>query len=265
MTQASRSGNKKGNVLVQERDRRLLRELSLFRIIDREQAKVVAGFHSTTRANSRLLALTKAGLLKRFFIGTTAGGKKALYYLSSAGANLVQVQNRSPRRRADEVVVMDFFVNHQLGINEIYGMLKYHPIPIDGATFVRWEAFYQPIDIQRSLIPDGYVEIQTPAKPIAAFLEYDLGHENLTVWKAKTRSYLRYAKSGEFERAFHQPQFRVLVVATSDRRVEAIRRAVGEITDKIFWFCTMDALRHEKFWSASWLRPRSNQEPVPLL
>ena len=41
-------------MIVQTRDLHLLRELSVMRVIDREQAKVVAGFTSTTRANTRL-------------------------------------------------------------------------------------------------------------------------------------------------------------------------------------------------------------------
>ena len=233
------------------------------RIIDREQSKVVAGFRSTTRANARLLALTNAGLLKRFFVGTVAGGKKALYYLSPGAANLVQVPQRAPRRRPDEVVTANAFVDHQLGINEIYLMLKYSPIP--NGSFVRWEAFDQPIDVQKSLIPDGYAEIQGPAKKAAAFLEFDLGHENLTVWKAKAMAYVRYAKSGEFERTFHLPHFRVLVVTISDRRVEAIRRTVATVTDKIFWIARMDAIRNQGISSPIWVRPEPNQPIVPLL
>jgi FlaA1/EpsC-like NDP-sugar epimerase len=45
------------------------------RVVDREQAKIVAAFGSTTRANARLLALTRAGLLRRFFLGTRGGGQ----------------------------------------------------------------------------------------------------------------------------------------------------------------------------------------------
>src|SRR3989442_14010658 len=114
---SSRIGNKR-RIVLQERDRHLLRELSLMRVVDRDQAKVVAGFRSIMLANRRLLALTRAGLLKRFFIGTVAGGKKALYSLSSLGANLVRVPCTGPRRQNDEVVTVDFFVYHQLGINE---------------------------------------------------------------------------------------------------------------------------------------------------
>ncbi len=44
------------SMVIQERDRHLLREAAVMRVIDREQAKIVAGFGSTTRANARLLA-----------------------------------------------------------------------------------------------------------------------------------------------------------------------------------------------------------------
>ena len=71
------SGNKHGLIL-QPRDLQLLRELSVMRIADREQAKLAAGFTSTTRANTRLLALSRAGLLKRFLLGYS-GAKIALY------------------------------------------------------------------------------------------------------------------------------------------------------------------------------------------
>ena len=235
------------------------------RIIDREQTKAVAGFHSTTRANARLLALTRAGLIDRFFVGTPAGGKKALYYLSSAGAKLVGATQRAPRRRRDEVVTANAFVDHQLGINDIYILLKFRPITEDGAKFIRWETFDRPIDAQRSLIPDGYVEIQRLSKPIQAFLEFDLGHENLTVWKAKARSYVRYARSGEFERTFRLPHFKVLIVTTTERRVEAIRRAVATVTDKIFWLAAMDAVRDRGLWSPLWLRPNTNLPSMSLL
>src|SRR2546430_4111829 len=117
-------------LVLQPRDRQLLKELATMRVIDREQAKVVAGFGSTTRANTRLLALTQANLLRRCFLGTTVGGTKALYMLSPQGAQALGLPLRAPRRQKDEVVIADFFIQHQLCINEIYCRLKYQPIPI---------------------------------------------------------------------------------------------------------------------------------------
>ena len=63
------AGNRRRGIVVQQRDRHLLSELGVMRIIDREAAKIVAGFRSTRRANARLLQLTRAGLLRQFFIG----------------------------------------------------------------------------------------------------------------------------------------------------------------------------------------------------
>jgi len=110
-------------MIVQPRDLHLLRELSVMRVIDREQAKVVAGFTSTTRANTRLLTLTNTGLLRRFFLGS-GGGRKALYALSAKGAQLAEVPIRGPRRPQDAMLVADFFVQHQLTVNDLYCSLK---------------------------------------------------------------------------------------------------------------------------------------------
>jgi Replication-relaxation len=252
-------GNNRRGLVLQDRDQRLQREIETMRVIDREQAKLVAGFRSTTRANARLLALTKAGLLRRYFLPTAAGGRRALYALSSKGAKLLGLQYRGPRRRQNELLVADFLVTHQLAVNEIYCTLKFRPIPVSGAKFLRWANFSKPIDTSGSLIPDGYVEI-TAGKPIVAFLEIDLGHEGQKVWKAKIEAYLRYAVSGQFQREFHEPRFRVLVITNSDRRAESIRALGGSLTEKIFWFSTFNLINRDGFWSSVWVRPKDIQK-----
>jgi hypothetical protein len=258
------TGNNHKAIILQDRDRHLLRELALMRVIDREQAKCVAGFGSTTQVNSRLLGLTRAGLLRRFFLGTKAGGKKALYALSPTGAKLVDVPFRGPRRPQDEVLVADFFVSHQLSINQIYCALKYRPIPILEVKFLQWLSFYEPLESSTHLIPDGYLEVLTPDKTLAAFLEVDLGHEGLSVWKAKIYNYLRYAISGNFEKRFGLPQFRVLVITNSERRMQSLRAATLGLTNKVFWFSTLHSITRDGFWSPVWLRPNDDQ-PQSLL
>jgi hypothetical protein len=258
------TGNNRRAPVLQDRDRRLLRELAIMRVIDREQAKCVAGFQSTTRVNSRLLSLTQAGLLRRFFLGTRAGGQKALYALSPTGAKLIDVPFRGPRRAQNEVLVADFFVTHQLYINQMYCALKFRPIPIPEAKFQRWLSFYEPLESGTRLIPDGYLEILTPDKTLAAYLEVDLGHEGLSVWKTKIQSYLRYAISGSFEKRFSLPQFRVLVIVATERRMHSLRAATLSLTDKIFWFSTFDSITHDGFWSPVWLRANSDQRQLLL-
>src|SRR6266852_4590644 len=156
MPQHLMAGSSRKRILLQARDRHLFHELSFMRVIDREQAKLVAGYRSTRRVNDRLLALTRAGLLRRFFIGTPAGWKKSLYSLSERSAKLINVRNRGPRRRQDEIVTVDFFLNHQLGVNEIYCLLKYGSPQPGLAQLQDWKCFFQPIDPDGALIPDAY-------------------------------------------------------------------------------------------------------------
>jgi len=250
-------GNKRSALVVQERDRRLLRELSILRVADREQVEIVAGFHSTTRANVRLMRLTQAGLLKRFFLGTT--GKKSLYALSAKGAELVHVPLRGPRRKQDEILVADYFIEHQLAVNRLYCTLKFKPIPIAGVTFASWKSFERAISEGLSLIPDGYVELATPTGPVAAFLEVDLGHERLKIWKEKIRYYVQLATSGEYERRFANTRFRVCVIAHSARRMRSIRGIVTPLTEKLFWFTSLDQIERNGFFGPIWFRPRGDQ------
>lgn len=254
------TGNKRKGLLVQARDRRLLDELAVMGVIDREQAKIVAGFGSTTRANARLLALTRAGLLRRFFLSN----RKALYSLSVKGAQLADAPLRGPRRKADETLVADFFVEHQLSINGVYCALKFGPISVAGVTFRRWLAIHKPIAESLRLIPDGYFELETPQGTLAAFLEVDLGHERGPVWKEKPKNYVRLALSGEFGRRFGTNRFRVIVLANSLRRMHSLRRTVGAITQKIFWFTTLDAVRAQGFFAPIWYRP-AGDTPIQFL
>ncbi len=256
------NGSNRGMV-IQERDRHFLRELSLMRIVDREQVKVVAGFDSTTRANARLLLLTNAGLLKRFFVGTRAGGAKALYSLSEKGAQLVGVPATGPRRADDQALIADFFVEHQLATNQVYCAAKYGVTPRDVA-FRQWRTFPKHPSAGLHLIPDGYLELETFGGVLGAFVEVDLGHERLKVWSGKVHNYLDLATSGKFTEEFHQNRFRVLAVVSSPNRLESLRKATALITEKIFWFATLADIERDGLFSSIWLRPKAG-ERVPLV
>jgi hypothetical protein len=258
------NGNKAGErgTILQPRDLCLLRELAVMRVVDREQVKIVACFGSTTRANARLLALTRAGLLRRFFLGS-GGGRKALYALSPRGAQTAGVPVRGPRRPQDTLLVADYFVSHQLAVNDIYCALKFKPISVPQVAFHRWHNFNEPLVPEISLIPDGYVEFMTLAGIVACFLEVDLGHESQAIWKGKAKRYLELALSGKYQERFGHKRFRVLVLANSARRLNSIRKTVAEITEKIFWFRTLESAA-EDFFQSVWSRPTEDQ-PATLI
>jgi Replication-relaxation len=253
------AGNKGRRIVLQDRDRHLLSELGVMRIIDREMTKLAAGFGSTTQVNTRLLELTRSGFLRRFFVGSVGAGRKAVYTLSPKGAELVQAKFGGIHRGAGRLVVSDAFVEHQMAINQIYLAIKYRPAPRPGVHLNRWLTFRQSISDGIKLTPDGYAEVQTGEALRPMFLEVDLGTEALSEWLKKTAYYLQLAVSGEFQRRFRQPQFRVLVVAGSHRRLANIRSTIAKSTDKVFWFSTLSIINRDGFWSPVWLRPSGDQ------
>jgi hypothetical protein len=91
------------------------------------------------------------------------------------------------------------------------------------------------------------------------FVEVDLGTEAVPVVAKKASMYLQLAASGEFSKLFGRSQFRVLVITTSERRLQNLRQPIAKLTDKIFWFATLDTVSPERFWAVSWLRPATDQ------
>lgn len=261
------SGNNAKTIVLQERDRVLLRELAVLRVADREQVKTVAGFTSTTRANVRLLALVRERLLRRFFRGTAAGGRAALYMLSPKGAAYVDVPERGLRRGSHEILSTDFFVEHQLIVNRLYCSLKFKPIPVPGVSFIAWKTFEHPITKELRLIPDGYVELASPTRSITAFFEVDRGHESRKIWNDKANRYLQLALSGEYQRQFGKPQFRVLVIAPSEGRLRSIKSVIAPLTEKLFWLASLPEIDERGFFGPIWSRSRGDAKEgfIPTL
>jgi hypothetical protein len=248
------AGNDKTSLILQERDLKLLEALETMRAIDREQTKIVGGFSSTTRVNTRLLALTRAGFLRRAFIGN----RQAVYWLAAT------TRSEPSQRELLRHEPTSLYLRHRLEVNKVHLLLKYRTVPITGWWFVRWQSVTKNLSPAVPLIPDGYFEVRSAAGVRASFLEVDLGTEALPVFHRKVQLYLQLAASGEFSTLFHQPQFRVLVVANSARRLASLRQTIAGLTDKIFWLTTLESINHDRFWSAVWLRPTGDQMQ-PLL
>lgn len=255
--------NKRIRLIIQPRDRLLLNEIATMQIIDRELAQIVAGFNSTTRANTRLLKLTRAGLLHRFFVGSVAAGRKAIYTLSKRGGILIGTAYRRISRSHGKTLVGDLYIDHQMKINEFYVVVKHRPLPKD-LRFARWCTFHQPLTQNSRLVPDGYFELLSTAGIRPMFLEIDLGHQSMKVWEQKTRHYLQFALSGDFPKIFPHNQFRVLVITTSERRLKKIRSVIAKQTDKIFWLSDFQTINRAGFWSAVWHRPTGDRA-LPLI
>jgi hypothetical protein len=256
-------GNNSCAIVLTDRDRLLLKETAIGKVIDREQAKKIASFNSTTRANDRLMKLTQAGFLRRFFLGTRAGGTKAIYSLSPKGAQTVQSEGRLIKRKNNSLLVGDLFVEHQLAVNALWIQAKFTSIPVPDVEFSRWLIFPTVLSKRTPLVPDGYFELKSTSGMYCLFCEVDRGTETLKVWSRKISLYLQLAISGEFQALFKQSRFRVLVAVSSDRRLNSLRKTAALQTEKIFWFATLEEINKQGLFAPIWKRP-VGEHKVPL-
>lgn len=254
------SGNKKTGIVLTARDMKLLRALLVGRVLDCRQVMAIAGFRIVRRANFRLLKLVEAGLLKRFFISTEAGGQKALYALSRNGATVVGEPSHPIFQRShDELLISDSFIAHQLTLNAIWILIQFTALP-NGIELIRWLKVKEPLTPSAPLVPDSYFELRSPNGVLPMFLEVDRGTEPQKTWIKKIELYLNLALKGDFKTKFNQDRFRVLIVALSERRLGNIRRTVAKRTDKIFWFSTLDNIKRSGMWSPIWARPTGDSQ-----
>lgn len=254
--QTFRTGTER--LILQKRDFWLFNALSILRIVDKQQAASICGFNSSSRASERLLKLRRAGLLKRFFFVSSAGGKKAIYCLTKNSADLIGVRLNAIHRPSDAFLIGDRFVGHQLTINEGYCAAAIRRHASDPAVS-SFRLLSMPISEASSLIPDAYFEINTDSFIRPMFLEVDLGTERLSIWNEKIKQYLNLASSGEFERLFAKPRFSVLVITISNGRMHSLRNHTRKSTSKLFYFTTLQAIKEQGFWHSIWFRPEGEQ------
>jgi hypothetical protein len=259
MTRRTSSG-----IVLTSRDLFLFETLVTTRILDSSEVMAIAGFTSIRRANRRLLKLVRAGLLRRWFVGTESGGVQALYGLSLQGSlRIGGGSNGLIHWKPDSLITSSQFLAHQRAVNAVFLEARVKTPPA-GVTCGRWSNFKGPLAPSVPLVPDGYFEIVKGDMVHAMFLEVDLGTETSTVWTRKVEMYLKFAISGEFQRLYEERRFRVLVLFHSDRRLQAVRKTVVKRTDKLFWFSTQGDLKQHGLWQPIWLRP-SGSERLLLL
>jgi hypothetical protein len=256
LTTASKTGSKAA-VIIQARDRTLMQALAILRILDRKQSAALAGFKSLTRINGRLLKLTSVGLLKRFFFVSALGGKRAIYCLSKKGAELFDLPANGINRPKDSFLIGDKFISHQLAINEVY--LALHSPHIYEYRINSWRSFSKPVSSAVPILPDAYFELGLNDTSRPLFLEVDQGTEALSVWTKKIDGHLSLATTGEFERLFQKPRFAVLVVTSSERRMQSLRDHIRKTTTKLFYFSTLEKITAQGFFSPIWLRSEGQQ------
>jgi hypothetical protein len=225
-----------------ERDRAVVREVTRFGVMSRDQLMRLKFFSSKTRANDRLKRLVDEGYLASRRQPLPVGGPRCVYLPGRLLAD-----GRDIRRRFADV--SDLFLTHQLGLVDIRLAFEQH------STLVRWLPEKDLVGLSLGLVPDAYLEYEVGGLTYCAFVEYDRGTETLGRIERKVRAYLDLAQSGRFERTFKRRFFRVCLVTDSAGRLATISQIARHITDRIMRLTTLPELSRHGPLMSIWRRP----------
>ena len=244
-------------LVITDRDRRVLECLYRFRLLRRDQAMALASFQSLTRANTRLAKLVNAKILarKRTPIIPGCGSAQALYHLAPRSAAILRVDPGTVAAQARQAARWDLRqVDHLIASNQVLvDFLSAMDREIEAQLLAfRTEPGLRRDFLGQALVPDGWFAWAQDGKRFNCFVEVDLGHEGQMQWRKKILDYLTYAESGSHQQIFAFRSFRVLVLAETERRLENLRKA-SENADRLFFFATLGEITAQTFMKAAWL------------
>jgi Replication-relaxation len=229
-----------------ERDGAVVREITRFGVMSREQLMRLRFFASKTRANERLKRLVDVGHLAARRQPLPVGGPRHVYLPGTLSAD-----GRDGRTRFANS--SDLFLAHQLGLVDIRLAFE------QNVTLTRWLPEKDLAGLLLGLVPDAYLECEVQALTFCAFVEYDRGTETLGRVERKVRAYLDLAHNGRFERTFRRKYFRVLMVADTVGRLATLSQTTARLTDRVLRFTTVDDITHRGPLASIWRRPGANR------
>jgi hypothetical protein len=254
-------------IILQPRDREIMVAVHAFRVISREQIGWLFGFNSPRRLNIRLRKLYDHKYLSRLFVPTVRGSAKAVYYLGPKGMNIVAAElGQDPhdlkKKRQAITGLKELFLAHALELNNIRIAFSQAVVQDPEMKFERWINDYDCAQNfhdghsgkQKRFRPDGYFRLTSGNKLYSFFLEFDRSTMTGKRFQKKVETYLEFARLDYYRQRFGVKYFRVLVITPNTERQENLKKAVEEITNRIFWFATRDKIRRETVFKPIWKR-----------
>src|SRR5216683_8079334 len=228
------------------------RHILLFRVL-RDHCSFL-----TRRQIQRVLTLTTSGTTKslhwlmsehylerRYRVDNFQHFQTPVYYLGEVGWRMAgQPISLYKRHRLQVEQRPERQIEHMLATYDVF--LKFI-IEADVKRLIGGEDKLWKEAIDFGNVPDGWIQFNGGE----AFIEVDRGTEHPIILRKKFEKYASFRRSGGYERLFPQCGFRVLVVTTTEMRIEVLEQLVA--SDDI-WFCTVreflsQALNHE-YWFA---------------
>jgi protein involved in plasmid replication-relaxation len=266
-------------MLLQPRDREIMKAVYSFRMLSRTQIETLFDFKCTRRVNSRLRKLYDHHYLSRSFLPTVRGSAKAIYYLGPRGISVVAedlgIDLNSIKRKCKAISKLrELFFSHALELNDIriafsLAIENHHEMELE-----RWindndcKQEYHAVDLGKTSIrrfrPDGYFRFCYQGKLYSFFLEHDRSTMTLGRFTGKVKSYIDFGVLGYYRQRFGVKYFRVLVITKTRERLNNLKKAVETVTDKLFWFTTIEQVTPNTVFGPIWQRA-GKQEYYPLI
>lgn len=200
-----------------DRDVIVIRDLALSHVLSRDQVLALHYFTSVTRANTRLRQLAAIRLVRQIetpFFGQSlyAVGSKAVEILGPRLGAMVSARAESPR-----------FLQHALFTTNVRIELMSR-----GSTGWRYEqqlrASFDFNGKSYEVRPDGLALM--PSCPTA--IEVDLGHVAALKFQSKLVAYDAFVRSGQAQRQWSLPTFRLLTLTTAKQRATHLYNLMPE-------------------------------------
>lgn len=218
---------------LEERDRRVLAEIFLSKVIRRDDLIAFGFFTSIPRCNARLLALKQEGLLKsRMELGGMEL-RAALYCCTSKGVRIAADVLDISQDEAIEIHrsgIRELAIKHALRCNDLRSRFLRELTDESEVRLASWSQEllchheFQVGERTTVIKPDALAELAGPDGHRHVFIEVDLGNAAIPKIKEKLHRFQTYADSGAFREAYGADQFSVLLVTTDERRLAHLQR-----------------------------------------
>jgi hypothetical protein len=273
-----------------ERDIQILQALGSYRFLSVPQLQALF-FPSASSSERRMRELTEAGYVTRVFMPARPYDRQVhtIFALSPFGGRFLkdadgeldlQTVSESDKRTA-------LFLDHTLRRNDVRVCLELLAREDPRIQLLTWKQRVEDVktvvrictgrSVERvPLIPDGVFVLLVEGHTHGFAVEVDMGSVQLTRMERRYRGYWRWQKDHGPERRFGVDSFRVLTLTTTDRRLEALRKAAMKAPERrgsdsgLFWFArlvTADIEEPLTLLSPVWTTAvrRTGETPRPLL
>lgn len=257
----------KNNFILQERDKELFVALYHYSFLTNEQIKALLNFGCLTRVNWRLRKLYDNNYLSRAYLSNPCGQAKIAHFIGPEAIPII-----AERIKLDPLIIKQArkrlrkakasAISHCLLVNKV--RLTFELACRNKPEIIIGEWKRVALKAESVFYPDAYFSYQHNGKRYNFFLEVDGSIRSSKAFRDRLQNYLKYGTEGYFSRQFGFNFYRVLLVCQSQERLKALYNIASRLTDKMFWFATMEQMSPENAFNTIWLRP-GKQERFSLL